>query len=73
MPDLTDIIEQTAAEPAKAEVDGRKAEGQPLPDLIAADRYLAGKEALAGTNAAGGQKSGFRALRMAKGVSTGPV
>ena len=43
--DLKDAIKENAAGPASAEVDGVKTQQHPLPDQIAADKYLAAKEA----------------------------
>lgn len=73
MPDLTPEIEQAAAEPATAEVDGRKASSHPLPALIEADKYLKGGAALAGASPKGGRRSGFNALRTGVFVPKGAV
>lgn len=45
MSDLTEQIEQAVDEPAAAAQDGRSATARSIPDLIAADKYLAAKEA----------------------------
>jgi hypothetical protein len=45
--DLKDAIQENAVGPALAEVDGVKTQQHPLPDQIAADKYLAAKEAQA--------------------------
>lgn len=66
MADLTEQIEQTAAEPASATGDGQSATAHSLPDLIEADRYLKGKEAVAGTNPNGGPKTAFGTLGVAR-------
>lgn len=71
MPDLSDTIEQVAGEPAKAEGDQGAATNQPLPDLIAADQYLKAGTGLAGANAAGGPKSAWRTVRMARAIPPG--
>ncbi len=71
MPDLSDRLEDMTSEPAAATVDGQSATNQPIPDVIEADRYLAGKEALTGTNANGGKRSAWGCVRMAKGVPPG--
>ena len=71
MPDLSETIAQVAAEPKQAEADGQSAENQPLPDLIEADKYLAGKAAVGGLNSAGGPRSAWRGLRAARGVPPG--
>jgi hypothetical protein len=74
VPDPTDLTETIAAEaqlPAASAVDGQSADGQPLPDLIAADKHLTTKTALTGTNPSGGPKSGWRGLRPARAVPPG--
>lgn len=71
VPDLSETIEQVAAEPAQAQGDGQSATNQPLPDLIAADRYLAGKTAAARTNARGGSTSPWNLLRPARARTEG--
>ena len=43
--DLTSQIQTTAANPSTASQDGLSVGAQPLPDLIAADKYLLAKEA----------------------------
>lgn len=43
--ELTDNIRDNAASPAKASVDGQSVEQHGLADQIAADRYLASKQA----------------------------
>ena len=43
--ELQDKIEENAQAPRRAVVDGVEAEQHSLPDQIAADRYLAAKEA----------------------------
>jgi hypothetical protein len=45
--DLKEVIKDNAAGPASAEVDGVKTQQHPLPDQIAADKYLAAKDAQA--------------------------
>jgi len=45
--DLKETIEDAAAGPAKASVDGRSAEQHKLTDLIEADRHLARRNAAA--------------------------
>lgn len=64
--DLTPQIEQAASEPASATADGQSAQSHPLPDLIEADRYLKGTTAVDGSNGAGGPRTGWGLLRMAK-------
>ena len=43
---MEDNIRGNAAGPRSAEVDGQKVEQHSLPDLIAADEYLASKKAI---------------------------
>ena len=43
--DIDNAIRQNAQGPESAEVDGVKVKQHPLPDQIAADKYLAGKDA----------------------------
>lgn len=71
MADLTDTIESAAADPASAASDGQSATARPLADLIAADKYLKGQQALEGTNANGGPRSGWVSLRTARAVPQG--
>jgi hypothetical protein len=42
---LENTIREAARQPAEASVDGQTVKQQPLPDQIAADRYLASKDA----------------------------
>lgn len=73
MPDLSDQIEQAATEPASATSDGQSASSHPLPDLVEADQYLAGKTAVTGDNASGGPRSGWGMLRPARVIPPGAV
>jgi len=50
--DLEDQIRESAKQPSKASGDAGSVEQQPLPDQIAADRYLAAKKAAKAKNAA---------------------
>lgn len=43
--DLSQTIRDNAAAPAEVTVDGRSAKQHPLPEQIAADKYLASKQA----------------------------
>ena len=43
---LEENIRENASGPKSAEVDGQKVEQHSLPDLIAADEYLASKKAI---------------------------
>jgi len=45
MPDLSEQIEDAAGNPKKVQSDAGSAESHSIPDLIAADRYLAEKTA----------------------------
>lgn len=45
MADLSDTIAAQAALPITSSDDGQSATGQPLPNLIEADKYLAAKRA----------------------------
>lgn len=45
--DLTQTILTEAALPRTSTSDGQSAEGQPIPDIIAADKHVATKTALA--------------------------
>jgi hypothetical protein len=71
--DVSDIIDQTAAEPASAAGDAGSATAHPLPDLIALQRFKSGEEALTGSNSRGGRRSGFNALRTGVFVPRGAV
>lgn len=71
--DLQDEIEEVAQRAASTTTELGSSTQQPLPDLIAADRYLAGKDALEGTNSNGGKKSGWRCLRAARAKPPGSV
>jgi hypothetical protein len=73
VPDLADTIESEAQLPKSTESDGQKAEGQPLPDLIEADKYLKASQAASGSNDAGGPKSAWRGVRMGRGIPPGSV
>lgn len=65
MPDLTAEIETTAAEPASAEGDGQKASSHSLPDLIAADKYLKGQDALS--------RQGWAGIKISRARGSGGV
>jgi hypothetical protein len=70
VPDLSDQIEQAANDPAAASVDGQSVTATPIPDLIAADKYLAAKEAAAVTSPTGPRRSAW-ATGFARGVTEG--
>ena len=46
---IEDKIEENAKELKKVTVDGQISENHPLPDQIAADKYISGKTAASGT------------------------
>lgn len=71
MADLKQQIEDAANAPKQMQTDMGKIEEHPLPDLIAADQYLAGKDAAEGTNANGGPKTGWGCVRWARGIPPG--
>ena len=74
MPDLdADAIAANATTPQSAGVDGQTAAQVPIPDQITAHRYKAANAAAAGTNANGGKRSGWGALRAARAAPGGPV
>jgi hypothetical protein len=60
-----DSIAQAANEVASATVDGQSATAVPIDQQIAAAKFKAAQDALAGANAGGGAKSGWGALRPA--------
>ena len=43
--EIQNVIQESAQQPAEVSVDGQTVKQQPLGDQIAADRYLASKEA----------------------------
>ena len=63
--DIENSIRQSAQGPESAEADGVKVKQHPLPDQIAADKYLAGKEAA--------QRNPARAFARVKIVPPGTV
>lgn len=73
MPDpvSADSIAEAAASPQSATVDGLQAAAHPIPDQIAAAKFPASNDALDGTNANGGPKSGWGRLRTARAVPPG--
>lgn len=74
MPDISDTIEQTAIDGVQsATADGQTVVAVPLPDQIAADKYLKAKTAVTGTNPSGGPVSGWNTLRPARYVPPGGV
>lgn len=72
--DIAETIAQTAADGvASAVADGNSATATPIADLITAEKHIAAKTALAGSNACGGPKSGWRLLRPARAIPPGGV
>jgi hypothetical protein len=63
--DIENAIRQNAAGPESAEADGVKVKQHPLPNQIAADKYLAGKDAA--------QRNPAKALTRVKIVPPGTV
>jgi len=63
--DIENAIRQNAQGPESAEADGVKVKQHPLPDQIAADKYLAGKDAVS--------RSPAKAFTRVKIVSPGTV
>ena len=53
MADLSEQIQQAAETPAAASQDGSSATARPINDLIAADKYLASKQAASTTGLSG--------------------
>jgi hypothetical protein len=60
-------IAEAATQPAEGSVDGRSAKAVPIPDQIEAAKFAAGAASVEGTNAGGGSRSGWGALRGAVG------
>jgi len=75
MPDsLTpDTIAEAATAPQSATVDGTTVSAHSIPDQITALQHQKAAAAVAGTNAGGGPKSGWRATRMGKVTPPGAV
>lgn len=73
MPDLTEQIVSDAAEPIASSGDGESATGRTLTELIEADKYLKGQQAVSGSNDSGGPRSGWGGLRTARAVPPGAV
>ena len=67
MPDLSpESIAEAATQPASATQDGRSATAVPIDQQKSADMYRKNAAALDGTTADGGQRSGWRGLRIAR-------
>lgn len=60
-----DSIAQAATEPASTTIGDQSAAAVPIPDQIAAAKFKAAQDALAGTDASGAPKSGWGATRPA--------
>ncbi len=56
--DLERVIKDAAESPKSVEIDGQRAEGRPLTELIEADRYLSAKRAMRS------RKGGIRITKM---------
>lgn len=69
MPDITEAIEQAAIDGVQSHtVDGKTTVAVPIPDQIEAAKFVESRQAVAGTNAKGGRKSGWRSLRPARAI-----
>lgn len=71
MPDLSDTIEQVAAEPQSVTIDGQTAANPDVTKIIEADRYLKGRTAAAAVNPSGGATSPWNMLRPARARTEG--
>ena len=72
MPDLSDTIEDRAEEGVESHTaDGETTTATSIPDLIAADKYLASKSALDGSNSNGGPRSMWGRTRTARAIPQG--
>lgn len=67
----SDTIAENAAGPQSASQDGRSASAHSIPDQILAHTHKKNADAVEGTNAQGGAKSGWRTLRPAQVVLPG--
>jgi len=70
-PDLSDRIEQAAADPAAAAVDGQSVTDRPIGDLIEAQKFLDARAVGRATNENGGPVSGWAATAPAKVIFPG--
>lgn len=66
MPDFDEIIEEQAAEPAEATIDGQTAKNRPLTEILDARDRTETASTLTGTNPNGGKKSAWGQVRMAR-------
>ena len=73
IPDLTDTIVDLAENPQTVTAGDRTVTEQRLGDVIEAEKHLAGKRAVDGTNASGGPRSPWNALRPARAIPPGAV
>lgn len=73
MPITADDIAEAAAAPASASAGGQSATAVSIPDQIEAAKFQAGANAVAGTNANGGPRSGWGACRPAKVIPPASV
>ena len=65
-PDLTDIIEQAASDPASTTIDGETFVDKSIKDRIEAQKFLDARAAQEGTNANGGRRSAWGAITIAR-------
>lgn len=70
-PDLTDIIEQAASDPASTTIDGETFTDKPIGDLIDAQKFLDARAAGRATNEKGGPASGWASTAPAKMIFPG--
>lgn len=69
MPDITDTIVDETLAPKVHKVDGQETEGQPLRDLIEADKYVRGVRSVSG----GTRRGGMRGFRVTRAIPGGTV
>ena len=72
-PSLVSQIARSVIEPKSSASDGNSAESQPIPDMIAADKYIRALAAASGTNPNGGRKSAWGGVRMARAIPPSSV
>jgi hypothetical protein len=60
--DIDQALSDAATAPKRASSGDRSAEGQPIPDLIALDKYVTGKAAVARAGGAWGLVGGARVV-----------
>lgn len=68
-----ETIAENANGAAEFNGDGVAVKAVPIPDQIAADKYAKAGAGVAGSNSAGGPKSGWRGVRMGRAIPPGAV